>query len=128
MLQDVPQWKTRYASKIQKYISMIDDMVIQRFYNDKYGGQLPYLNGKVWDERAGWLGGLAASLYHATKNTLYSNIATQIAGAFKARLQPNKAGWIWDQGAIEIGSGKAPSATPLAGDVGNLDGSPDTNT
>jgi uncharacterized protein (TIGR03437 family) len=125
-LASVPKWKTQYASEIQRWMQTVDDMVIQRFYSDKYGGSLPWLNQPIWDVRAGWFGSTAASLYQGTNQARYLDIAKPIATAFQAKLQPNKTGWIWDNGAIPIGSDKYPSAFG-ASDVGNQEGSPDTD-
>jgi len=79
------------------------------------------------DQRSGWLGVIASELYIATGKSSYLSLATTIGNAFKARLQPNKTGWIWDNGTIPIGSQKLSSLNPSPNDVGNQEGVPDTN-
>jgi uncharacterized protein (TIGR03437 family) len=127
VLASVPKWAAQYAVQIQTYIQTVQDMVIQRFYVDQYNSTVPWLSQSPWDARSGWLAVIAASLYQATGQVSYLNLATTIGNAFKAILQPNKTGWIWDNGDILIGSQKMSTLNPKSSDAGNQEGVPDTN-
>ena len=56
VLSMVPKWASQYAGKIQTYVQTADDMVIQRFYVDRYNSTVPWLSQSPWTSvRDGWV-------------------------------------------------------------------------
>jgi len=119
-----PVWNASYGEKMRGYLAIIQDMVMGRYFQDQYGGVLPWLSEKNWNPKAGYFGAFLAAMYQATRQTLFLDLAKQLGENFKTRLQPNGTGWIWDNGTIAIGSQKSPSGG--TNDVGNQEGVPDT--
>lgn len=121
-----PDWRVKYRVSADRYIQFADHSIIQYWYHEVMGGEIPWLDTDrfpLWNDNASNLGLVAVFLYEATGNQSYRSIAGTVAKSLKAKLVPHKNGWIWDDGTIPIGSDT--DNTP--GSVGNQEGVPDTS-
>jgi hypothetical protein len=111
-----PTFQDKYRATAQRYIQFVDDHVIQYWYKKVYNSsKVPCPGGAVWDDKCSLVGIVLASLYRATGDSLYEELATQTGQAFQNRLEPYQTGSIWDNGIIPLGYG------------GNQEGVPDTS-
>ena len=118
-----PAFKAKYEKDARRYIDFIRDSIIQYWHVEVYDHQIPWLpedlggwgTYEIWNDKCSLLGHLVASLYRATGDTFYRDLATRIAQGFQRKLEPHGQGWIWDNGTIDIGYD------------GNQEGVPDTS-
>jgi hypothetical protein len=122
-----PSFKTKYSAVAIRYINFVDETIIRYWYLRTYGGQIPHLPADLggwgtespsWSDKTSHLGQIAASLYAATRiapmrhTSLYLDVATRIATAFKRKLQMQGTGWIWDNGTAHPESGQNTQLVP----------------
>ncbi len=129
-----PTLRSKYLAKATPYASFADEIAIKRWWVDSYNGQVEWLtsdppswnDGSQWNDKSWILGDIASSLYQANllpeMQTTYKTIVDKIAAGFRAKLQQNGTGWIWDNGVIPIGSDDNGE-----GCCGNQAGVPDTD-
>jgi hypothetical protein len=110
-------FKSKYGVAAQRWIDFIYQDVIKRWYFDVYDQKIPYVEwggGKLWSDKDSHFLTIMVHLYKATGNAFYRDIAVRGANFFKAKLQVNGTGWVWDNGG-------------WLGLDGNTNGAPDTS-
>ena len=121
-----PRLNKRYGATADRYIAFVDQAVIQYWYHGPLQDQVPWLNTDrfpIWNDNGSNMGLNAMFLCKATGAPIYCGLTDEIATAFKNKLSPYRAGWIWENHTIPIGSDT--DNTP--GSVGNQAGVPDTS-
>jgi hypothetical protein len=121
-----PTFRSKYAADAARYITFVDESIIQFWHIGVYETKIPWLPEDLggwgsylyWSDNASALGQIAALLYSATRNaptartSIYLDIATRIAQGFKRKLQPRGTGWTWDNGTAHPESGQNTQLVP----------------
>jgi hypothetical protein len=97
-----------YSSHAEKWIDYVDKSIFQYWHIKRYGEKIPWIPADlggwgsypIWSDKVSHLCSIATSLYQATGNKFYQDIALRIGHAFKRKLVKNKTGWIWDNGIV----------------------------
>jgi hypothetical protein len=126
IIRSDPRFKRRYGAASDRYIAFVDQVLIQYWYLGPLNENVPWLNKDVfpiWNDNASNMGLNAMFLCRATGEPLYCRLTDEIGTAFKQKLSPYRAGWIWENQTIPLGSDT--DNTPFS--EGNRAGVPDTS-
>jgi hypothetical protein len=112
-----------YEEAAVRYVDFVHDSLIEFWHIEVYGEQIPWLpvelNGwgsyEWWSDKCSHLGTIATSLYAATGDALYLDIASRVAAGFRLKLEEEGDAWQWDIDEALIGVD------------GNNEGTPDTS-
>lgn len=115
-----------YGERADRYARFVDGAIFGYYYGQQLKGRLSWLDPDehpLWNEDASALALSAAFLCRAQGRARHCALARELGAAFKAKLQPYKTGWVWDNQAIPIGS----DTDDDPGSVGNQAGVPDSS-